>query len=1050
MSMSDRERGDSFFVQFRDNVQAIRITRGAAAPTWDDVVVGLAETGSTHSVLSEQQISSQGLSRDVLFSLHFGRPKPVIGRYADWITEVLDQKVRTRVMRDFQRYAKQLDFWKDPNSKQLVQDLLQQTRDRLKDHAEENDDPDNKTITRLARDLVIKNTREFLEQLQDGNRHIDMREDSVEYDRYNTAHNAVSGFQDYIKSKDRLVRVETDPLVYIRKSIPEEGMTPFSLVETVKGSVDPFLQYTLYRNGMLTPEDYKPPCKMPNQTIIDQGLTALQFAERTRDKIVTPLHLLPGLLQNREVMLAINDLDQAGVLSEKDEPDPLMMMFGGKPGRNFIKFHAAVREAIAPDTGDEKFRHVPRVNPQLQRFLRRVESVVGAGPEAYASARMFAELIKNKQVRADLIKAGLTKDQIVQLPKTLLERSDKQKEEEQKAGKKKPENEQKVDDRTLEMLLDEYSSDRTKLAMDGKLDPLIGREAELNQMMRILLQRGRSNPFLLGEPGVGKTALFDGLAQFIASGKAPKALIGARVIILDLSSMNSGAMYRGQFEGRLLPIIQGVAERNAKNDKPPIILCIDEAHTALQAGTAEGTPGAGDLLKPYLTKGELSIIGATTQADYAKYIEPDHALVRRFQPVFVDQPKDPEAIEILKGLKRQFTSHHDIEVSDELLGLMVRLTNRYLPNLQQPDKAISILDAACARAKMAGSTELDRATLVQTIAAEAKIDPEFLEEDDSERFLRLPDDLPILVLGQDYATRKVAEALIVAKADLQDPRKPLGSFLFLGPTGVGKTETGRALARLLHGTEEVLIRIDMSDFQEKHEVSKLVGAPPGYVGYGEEGRLTGAVRRKPYSIVMLDEIEKAHPEVLKRFLPVLEEGEILDGRNQRVSFRNTVMLMSSNLGVREATAKARAEGLDPHFDPVAWRQATQSVYEQILKSYLPPELINRLDGWFIYNSLPRPIIEQLVMREVSVLSSRIKDKYGLTLAITDDLRAELADVGYNPEYGARELKRAVKEHLVTPLSGWLLRLGGSNPRRGTIRVGLNASGIHPEVVEALN
>lgn len=1034
MSMQERPEGQGIYVfynDFRDKTEAFSKARGGSTTTWDDLLAVAAMHPSTVAVLRDQGVSARSVARDLRYTMYFGRPdgdRPTYDSPQNYGS--LYQQAAQSLLDDLRAYQRQREFAQQPSSEWVAGEFMGIIEEHLDSRGRVLSNPAAFREIEIKAGLLQDALDGFLEDMLDTDDKREMRDDPRKMLRVLGGVAGLDSFIPFAQRRLKLTVTPDQPLklldAFNQKANPLEKTTPFQLVEFLKEHADPFTEYLLYRNGLLAPEGYVAPVRMPHAVIVGHALDALHFVESARGTNVDVEHLLPGLLEDREVIGIIMDLDKEGALSEKTEPDPFEAMFGGtvRGKRNLIKFNAAVRQAVSPQEDGERFRHQPVISYELKEFLRESDKTVAAGPEELASARMLGRLLKYARVREILAKAGFSREHMKKWPAFLKEAA-KKKEVEAKKDGDKTQKEFKVSDYELNAVLREYTSDRTALAKEGRLDPIVGREQELRQIVTILLQKGRSNPLLIGEPGVGKTALFDGLAQRIASGDVPKQLIGAKVLTVDLSDMNSGAMYRGQFEGRLLPLIQGVAERNARDGSAPYILCIDEVDSALQAGTASGTPGAGELLKPYLTQGELSIVGATTQAAYAKHIETDHALDRRFQTVLVEEPNPEESATILRGLRDRFASYHGLEIADDLIPTIIGLTDRYLPNLYQPDKALRVLDAAFARARMMDLPEVTRNVVIDTIAAEAKIQAEFLKESEGDKYLKLREELPRQVLGQDQATAEIASTLIVAKAGLQDPRRPLGKFLLFGPTGVGKTETARALARLLHGTEEALIRIDMSDYQERHEASKLVGAPPGYVGYGEEGVLTGAVRRRPYSVVVLDEIEKAHPDVLKRLLPVFEEGEITDGRGQKINFRNTTILMTSNLGAQAAARAAERRGIgNGNRNGHLFDEVTRPMYEEAVRGFLLPEFLNRLDARLIYRPLSPEIIEQLVEREIEEISARTNGRWNASVRIGEFARKQLAIQGYDPEFGARQLKRTVQSLVLKPLSAWLLEQNG--------------------------
>ncbi|MDD2589067.1 MAG: ATP-dependent Clp protease ATP-binding subunit, partial [Atopobiaceae bacterium] len=618
-------------------------------------------------------------------------------------------------------------------------------------------------------------------------------------------------------------------------------------------------------------------------------------------------------------------------------------------------------------------------------------------------------------------------------------------------------------------MLEEYGRNLTKLAADGKLDPVIGRDAEIERIMQVLARRQKNNPLILGDPGVGKTALAEGLAQLIASGTVPDVLRGKQIWTLDVAALVAGSKYRGEFEDRLKRVINEVAE--SKDD----ILFIDELHTIIGAGSAEGSIDAASILKPPLSRGEIQVIGATTAEEYRKHIEKDSALERRFQPVFVNEPSVDDTIKILQGLRGRYEEHHHVRYTDEALVAAATLSNRYVQDRFLPDKAIDVIDEAGARtrvhkmvlppeiaqvdeelvkvrdekAQAASAQEFERAASMRDREKElsakrdeleaawrAKLDanvvtvdePEIadvvssitgvpvsnLTEAEASKLLRCEDVLHERVIGQDEAISAVARAIRRSRSPLKDPRRPGGSFVFLGPSGVGKTELAKSLAEFLFGSEDALITFDMSEFMEKFAVSKLVGAPPGYVGYDEGGELTKAVRRKPYSVVLFDEIEKAHPDVFNILLQILDEGRLTDGQGRKVDFSNTVIIMTSNVGAREiaqtSTVGFGGEGGHGLSDKEIKQRATSE-----LKKLFRPEFLNRVDEVVVFKSLTDEQLKSIVDLMVADLRDRLVEQ-GMSIELTDAAKALVAKEGSDPTYGARPLRRAIQTLIEDPLS----------------------------------
>lgn len=631
--------------------------------------------------------------------------------------------------------------------------------------------------------------------------------------------------------------------------------------------------------------------------------------------------------------------------------------------------------------------------------------------------------------------------------------------------------------------LDGLARDLTQMARDGKLDPVIGRGNEIERVIQVLSRRTKNNPVLIGEPGVGKTAIAEGLAQRIVSGDIPETLRNKRVMVLDMGTVVAGTKYRGEFEDRLKKIMEEI--RQAGN----VILFIDELHTLIGAGGAEGAIDASNILKPALARGELQCIGATTLDEYRKHIEKDAALERRFQPITVDQPTPEEAVQILHGLRDRYEAHHRVKITDEALEAAVRLSDRYITDRFLPDKAIDLIDEAASRVRLQTHTappnlkeleqrlekvrgekdsavqsqEFEKAAslrdheqklkqelesrkaewqktqanddirvtaddIAHIVAAWTGIPVKQLAQEESERLMKLESILHSRVVGQSEAVEAVSRAIRRARAGLKDPKRPIGSFIFLGPTGVGKTELARALADAMFGDEDAMIRVDMSEFMERHSTARLVGAPPGYVGFEEGGQLTEKVRRKPYSVVLLDEVEKAHPEVFNILLQVLDDGRLTDGKGRTVDFRNTVIIMTSNVGA-ESIRKGGSLGFKP--DTASQYEDMKTKVMDDLKRSFRPEFLNRVDEIIVFHPLDEAQIGNIVDLMVQDLQKRLVEQE-IVFTLTDEAKAFLAKEGFDPQYGARPLKRAIQRHIEDKLSEGLLT--GTVKRGDSIRI----------------
>jgi ATP-dependent Clp protease ATP-binding subunit ClpC len=622
-------------------------------------------------------------------------------------------------------------------------------------------------------------------------------------------------------------------------------------------------------------------------------------------------------------------------------------------------------------------------------------------------------------------------------------------------------------------MVDQLATDLTTLAEEEKLDPVIGRQMEIERVIQILARRTKNNPALIGEPGVGKTAIVEGLAQRIIEGDVPAPLLGKRVLQLDVGSLVAGTMYRGQFEERLKRVIDELKASGA-------ILFIDEVHMLVGAGAAGSSVDAANILKPALSRGELQVIGATTLDEYRKHIESDAALERRFQPIMVEEPSEDEAIEILRGVRSAYEEHHRLTITDEALDAAVHLSARYVTERFLPDKAIDLIDESSSRVRMYKSqaaqtakelmqqlrevrqnhalalednryddaqdylerqealerqlerlrTGWDRANspvvsaedIAEVVSMWTGVPVMQIAQEESQRLLQMENELRKQIIGQEEAIQAISKAVRRARAGLKDPRRPIGSFIFLGPTGVGKTELTKAMARFLFGSEDAMIQLDMSEFMERHTVSRLVGAPPGYVGYEEAGQLTEALRRRPYSIVVFDEIEKAHPEAHNMLLQIMEEGHLSDARGHKVDFRNAIIVMTSNVGadmIKRQTSIGFSMKKDEELEErLAYDEMRKKLLDS-LKRVFRPEFINRLDSVIVFRSLSKADIQQIVQLELDKVARRLEE-HTITLSATPAALDSLAELGYDPEMGARPLRRVIQQKVEDPLSDAML------------------------------
>ena len=653
--------------------------------------------------------------------------------------------------------------------------------------------------------------------------------------------------------------------------------------------------------------------------------------------------------------------------------------------------------------------------------------------------------------------------------------------------------ENQKDGETVGGIIDQYSTDLTQEAREGKLDPVIGREKEIARIMEILSRRTKNNPCLVGEPGVGKTAIVEGLARQIAEGIVPESMKDKRIMVLDLPGMIAGSKYRGEFEERMKKLIREV--KTAGN----IILFLDELHTIIGAGGAEGAIDASNILKPSLARGEMQLIGATTLTEYRKYIEKDAALERRFQPVTVEEPTEDECVRILEGLKEKYEAHHDVEIEEDALKAAVHMSCRYINDRFLPDKAIDVLDESCSKVKLRGfkvpenivgteircgkleqekeaalkagniekASELHREQkeaekkleqakkrfnkknekkkvpvteedVADVISMWTRIPVTRLNESESERLKKLDKTLEKRVIGQEEAIQALSKAVKRGRVGLKDPARPIGSFLFLGPTGVGKTELSKALAEALFGNEEDMIRVDMSEYMEKHSVSKMIGSPPGYVGHEDGGQLSEKVRRNPYSVILFDEIEKAHPDVFNILLQVLDDGHITDSQGRKVDFRNTVIIMTSNAGAK-AIIEPKKLGFTQQEDQKAdYKRMKANVMDEV-KQLFRPEFLNRIDEIIVFHPLNEDNMKKIVGLMCKEVVQRAKEQLEITLIVRDSVKKHIVETGSDKKYGARPLRRAVQSQLEDKLAEALLN--GEIKRGDLVEAGISKKEI---------
>ena len=779
-------------------------------------------------------------------------------------------------------------------------------------------------------------------------------------------------------------------------------------------------------------------------------------------------HLLLGLLMEPDGAAGMN-LREAGVEAEKllELIDKLI-----------------VPEGNLKDAGE----YTPRTTQILENSLREAEAL---RMEKAGTEHILIAMIKDSECVATRLLHTLG----VNIQKLYLSILDSMgiEEEMYKELAQNARNMRSVQGESATPVLDQYSRDLTQMAADGMLDPVIGREAEIERILQILSRRTKNNPCLIGEPGVGKTAVVEGLAQRIVTEAVPEQMRGKRVVSLDMASMVAGSKYRGEFEERIKSVLAEASESRE------VLLFIDELHMIIGAGGAEGAMDASNIMKPALSRGEIQVIGATTIEEYRKHIEKDPALERRFQPVTVEEPAEGEAIEILRGLRPNYEKYHRVSISDEALRAAVELSKRYISDRFLPDKAIDLMDEAASRKQLKGyqvpenleklqkeiadlaeakenaikegdfekagaiqrgqeeqekKLQRQRANLrkknaskglmvgeedvAEVVSGWTKIPVQRLAEKESLRLLKLEKTLHKRVIGQEEAVAAVAKAVKRGRVGLKDPNRPIGSFLFLGPTGVGKTELSKALAEAVFGSEQAMIRVDMSEYMEKHSVSKLVGSPPGYVGYGEGGQLSEKVRRNPYSVILFDEIEKAHPDVFNILLQVLDDGHITDSQGRKVDFKNTILIMTSNAGAQSIVAPKKL-GFGSVDDEKHDYEVMKSRVMEEVRRLFRPEFLNRIDETIVFHSLNKEHIRSIVNLLLNVFVKRCKEQMEITMKVQNTAKILIEEAGFDPKYGARPLKRAIQSKMEDALAEEILE--GKIKRGDTVSVGARGKEI---------
>ncbi|MBV6631827.1 MAG: ATP-dependent Clp protease ATP-binding subunit [Alphaproteobacteria bacterium] len=779
-------------------------------------------------------------------------------------------------------------------------------------------------------------------------------------------------------------------------------------------AVDPdfYRLITARNNTQLANSSAVPESDMPSQQLIKFVMKAQREARAMGDDKLLPKHLFVALLSDDQVQSELNHLNQSARKINSAE----------------------IREALRADVDDATLSNddeeADLTSPEFVEAQLKLDDIFEAEQGKFAASKAVQQMLEDYPELEDALReVGFTDRRLKRWGEI--------------SGNELPVSSTtpfKIDEGQFQAVLREFTTDITEQAQNGKLDPIIGRDQELEQIKTILTQRKKKNPIVIGEPGVGKTAMLHAYAQAVVAGDVPDSQVGAKVLELDVAGLVAGTRYRGDFEERLKVLVNGIAERNARGDRPPIILGVDEAHMLVGLGANSGdAQGASQFIKPALQQGDLITMMFTTEDEYRKFIAKDGALERRIQPVKVDEPSPEDTVTILKGLRTKYEDHYDITITDEAIEAVVQLGGRYIHDRNFPDKGLDVIDGAGAAALRDGKETVDREAIIETVARMAKLKKEYLGEEDNARYAALAERLSEDVFGQDQAIEEVALSLAVAKAGLREPHKPIGSYLFVGPTGVGKTELAKSLAKHTSGSVDNLVRIDMSEYMEKHSVSKLIGAPPGYVGYDQEGELVGAIRRNPNSVIVFDEIEKAHPDVQKILLQVMDDGKLTDSQGKTIDFSNSLIVMTSNLGAQaanEAEAK-RTIGFTQTEEKVDRTAIMTGEVEQ----YFSPEFRNRLDGVVPFGELTKDVMAPILDKQIDRLVNQMEEAWGMKLELSDTAKEQLMDEGFDPKMGGRPLKRALNQLVERPLSLWLLKNKNMRDRPGTT---LKVDGIGAE------
>lgn len=1004
MSHDDQDPPQRITRKIWDNARNYTFNRGAEKTSWEDIWLGVTDISSLSDVMRKRGIDIDDLREDLKYVSHFDTLKGVVAHEESMNIKLARQEL-LEAMTEFKKiFMAELGDSITP----IFLSVNEEEKEILKSHF-------NKLLQSFIKSVygAITKATETVDK-----RRIEIKSQIISkitaetMNKLNLAQKVIdtNGFNEELQQtidgifKGLAITEELSPQIILSHMESKEEMektpiSPLDVIIMIKDFSGHFYHQLFLRNGEYTKSKEEQDLVselLPKRAAQKIALKSLNHAYTVKSPELDERHIIMTLLDHWEVQKHLSALKI-----------PDLMDFREK------FFNSAFKKEIAK--GDKINRH-PEITEDSSDHLTMVNSFYADHKDdEHAASRLLQEMISNSpDARKHLTEAGITQKMLDGWNKPYNEKASKKE-------KKKDKKSYKVSDEELNELIKTYCIDYTDLARKKKFDPMVGREDVLSEMETTLLKKGKKNPAIIGEPGIGKTKVLEGISQKIVSGKIHDKFIGSRLLYLDMQSMNDSP-YRGVFEKRLKTLLDGISERNASSDQPPVIIAIDELAGTKNAGSHTHSDGAQSLLKPYLAGGDLLVIGATTEKEFQTKIETDEAFARRFNKISVSEPSAEETLEILKGIKIKYSQHHGLRIKETLLKDIVKTTENHVHGRNHPDKDIDLLDHACAIAVQSGSKSLRKEHIIKAVSSAGNVPEAFLQTDTNERYAALPDTLAKTILEQDPAILALSSAIQRSKLGLKDTEKPVGTFIFVGPTGVGKTELTKCLTSTLHGNEDSLIRFDMSEYMEKHNASRLIGSPPGYIGYDAGGSLVNAVKRKPHSVLLFDEIEKAHPDVFNLLLGPFSNGMVTDGRGINANMRNTINIMTSNLGAREVFATGQKAGLDPLKDTEAWNEMAMPIYNAAIKNFFAPEFLNRIDEVICFNTLSYETITSLADRQIEITSKQLKNgPLGTGIKVCDDLRQQTIKKGFDIRYGARHLGRVWNKTVVDPLAAWILR-----------------------------